>query len=186
MRATIRVFVAVAILAAVLALAAAPKPQPPTDKEVQAAKKIGIFTVTMKTSKGTVTMQVDGKSAPLTAANFVKLAQSGFYNGIVFHRIEPGFVAQAGDPTGKGTGGPGYTIKDEKSPLRHETGALGMAKTPQPNSAGSQFYICLDAAPHLNGNYTVFGKVTKGMDVVRKLRVGDRIEKMTVKPVLKG
>lgn len=177
--------VSLALLFALSAMAvAAEKPAPPTAAEVAKAKQVGKYTVTVVTTKGTITMQLDGKAAPLHVANMVKLTQNGFYNGIKFHRVVPDFVVQAGDPLGTGAGGPGYTIKDEASKLLHTKGALGMAKTAYPDSAGSQWYICLEPLPSLDGRYTVFGRVTKGMDVVEKIVQGDKITKMTVKPTL--
>ena len=113
--------------------------------------------------------------APQSVANFVKLAESKFYDGVVFHRIVPGFVIQGGDPTGTGTGGPGWRIKGEfasngvKNDLKHTRGVLSMARTQDPNSAGSQFFIMLDTHPHLDGEYAAFGKVTSGMEVVDKI-----------------
>jgi peptidyl-prolyl cis-trans isomerase B (cyclophilin B) len=119
----------------------------------------------------------------------VKLSKKGFYNGLAFHRVEPGFVIQAGDPYSKnmsdsriGTGGPGYTIKLEPSAtkLKHDPGVIAMARTADPDSAGSQWYITLGEAHFLDGKYAVFGKVLKGMDVAQKIRPGDKILKITV------
>jgi len=110
--------------------------------------------------------------APNTVSNFISLIQKGFYNGIIFHRVIPGFMIQGGCPQGVGTGGPGYRIKGEFSsngfdnPLKHERGVLSMARTAVPDSAGSQFFIMVEAAPHLDGNYAAFGRVIKGMDTV--------------------
>ncbi len=110
--------------------------------------------------------------APNTVANFVKLIQDGFYDGLGFHRVIPGFMVQGGDPQGNGMGGPGFTIRGEflangvKNTLRHTRGVLSMARTQAPNSAGSQFFIMTDDAPHLDGQYAAFGKVTEGMDGV--------------------
>jgi len=118
-------------------------------------------------------VQLDAKAAPITVNNFVFLANQRFYDGLTCHRVIPGFVAQCGDPAGTGGGGPGYTIVDEASPLKHETGVIAMAKSAAPNSAGSQFYITLAPQPALDGRYTVFGKVSQGMDVVRQLRPRD-------------
>ena len=162
------------------------KRMPPSTRQIRAARQTGTFTVYMQTSKGPVTMVLEGGAAPITVANFVKLAQRGFYDGLTFHRVEPGFVVQGGDPEGTGRGGPGYTIPDEKGPLRHKVGAVAMAKSSQPNSAGSQFYICLSAQPDLDGEYTVFGRITAGMEVVRKLVVGDRMVRVTVRPRREG
>ena len=110
--------------------------------------------------------------APNTVSNFISLIQKGFYNGIIFHRVIPGFMIQGGCPQGVGTGGPGYRIKGEFSsngfdnPLKHERGVLSMARTAVPDSAGSQFFIMVEAAPHLDGNYAAFGRFIKGMDTV--------------------
>jgi cyclophilin family peptidyl-prolyl cis-trans isomerase len=126
------------------------------------------------------------KDAPKSVANFIKLAKKGFYDGLTFHRVVPGFVAQGGDPAGNGSGGPGYTIKGEFSengvdnPQTHVKGAVAMARTNEPDSAGSQFYICLDAQPSLDGKYAVFGQVIEGMDEVMKIQVGDKMEKVTI------
>ncbi len=106
------------------------------------------------------------ETAPNHVANFVSLARNGYYNGITFHRVIPGFMAQGGDPTGTGAGGPGYTIKAEFSATKHVRGTVSMARTPDPNSAGSQFFICFGPQAFLDGQYTVFGIVEKGMDVV--------------------
>ena len=113
--------------------------------------------------------------APITVANFVKLAEEGFYNGLIFHRVIKGFMIQGGCPYGTGTRGPGYTIKGEfdsngfRNPLKHTRGAISMARAFDPNSAGSQFFIMHKDAPHLDGNYAAFGKVVKGMEVVDRI-----------------
>ncbi len=108
--------------------------------------------------------------APITVENFEKLCKDGFYDGLIFHRVIPGFMIQGGDPKGNGTGGPGYTIKGEftmngfKNDLKHTRGVLSMARAMDPNSAGSQFFVMVEDAPHLDGQYAAFGKVTEGMD----------------------
>ena len=113
--------------------------------------------------------------APNTVNNFIALANSGFYNGLIFHRVIKGFMLQGGDPSGNGTGGPGYCIKGEftangfKNDLKHEKGVLSMARTMAPNSAGSQFFVMHEDAPHLDGQYASFGKVTEGLDVVDRI-----------------
>ena len=136
---------------------------------------------TIETNKGMVKGELYIKEAPITAKNFIDLANSGFYNGLTFHRVEPGFVAQGGDPKGDGTGGSGKTIPLEINPkLTHVKGALAMARTNDPNSASSQFYIALEDIHMLDGNYAVFGKVTEGMDTVSKIRVGDKMNKVTI------
>lgn len=132
------------------------------------------YTATIKTNKGGITIDLFANDAPKTVNNFVFLARDGFYDGVTFHRVIPGFVAQGGDPTGTGRGGPGYTFADEvkNNPHKHVTGALSMANA-GPNTNGSQFFIVYEAQPHLNGKHTVFGQVTSGMDVARTLENGD-------------
>jgi peptidylprolyl isomerase/peptidyl-prolyl cis-trans isomerase B (cyclophilin B) len=129
---------------------------------------------------GDIVIEFYPNDAPKTVENFVKLANKGFYNGVTFHRREEGFVIQGGDPKGNGTGGPGYTIPAEFNKQKHVRGAVAMARTSDPNSAGSQFYICLAPANFLDGQYTVFGIVTKGMDVVDKVKVGDKMKTVKI------
>ena len=129
---------------------------------------------------GTIKFDLYPDSAPKTVENFEKLANSGFYNGLTFHRVEPGFVVQGGDPAGTGTGGPGYKIKAEFNERKHLTGTLAMARSQHPDSAGSQFYICLAPQPGLDRQYTVFGQVTEGMDLVQKIRIGDKMKTVKV------
>ncbi|WML44762.1 peptidylprolyl isomerase [Neobacillus sp. PS3-40] len=119
--------------------------------------------------------------APGTVANFEKLAKEGFYNGLTFHRVIPGFVSQGGCPQGTGTGGPGYTIKceTEGNPHKHEPGSLSMAHAGK-NTGGSQFFIVHESQPHLNGVHTVFGKVTSGLETAKAMRNGDVMEKMEI------
>lgn len=119
--------------------------------------------------------------APGTVANFEKLANEGFYNGVIFHRVIPGFVSQGGDPTGTGMGGPGYTIKceTEGNPHKHIAGALSMAHAGK-DTGGSQFFIVHEPQPHLDGVHTVFGQVTSGMDTVLSMKNGDVMEKVEV------
>ena len=113
--------------------------------------------------------------APNTVNNFISLVKKGFYDGVIFHRVIPGFMIQGGDPQGRGIGGPGYCIRGEfdangfKNPLAHERGVLSMARTMAPNSAGSQFFIMHDDAPHLDGQYAAFGKVIEGIEAVDKI-----------------
>lgn len=131
----------------------------------------------IKTSKGEMVVEFWPDVAPKTVENFQKLAKEGFYNGTSFHRIIKGFMAQGGDPLTKdpskeeswGTGGPGYQIKAEFNDHKHERGVLSMARTADPNSAGSQFFLMLGTAPHLDGQYTAFGKVIKGDEVLTKI-----------------
>ncbi len=113
--------------------------------------------------------------APKTVANFEKLANEGFYDGLIFHRVIPGFMIQGGCPNGNGMGGPGYTIEGEftangfKNDLKHERGVLSMARAMDPNSAGSQFFVMTTTSPHLDGQYAAFGKVTEGMETADKI-----------------
>lgn len=136
--------------------------------------------VVMTTSKGDITM-ILYEDMPVTTTNFLNLIGEGFYKGLTFHRYEPGFVIQGGDPNGDGTGGSTNTIELEISEARsHSRGTLGMARSNDPNSASSQFFINLGDNTFLDGNYAVFGYVSEGMDVVDQLRVGDVILSMQV------
>ncbi len=127
-------------------------------------------TAVFETSMGTFRCRLDTKNAPLTTQNFITLAKKGFYDGLTFHRVIDGFMIQGGDPKGNGTGGPGYTIRDEFSPdLKHDRpGTLSMANA-GPNTGGSQFFLTLTATPWLDGKHAVFGYLTDGMDVVQKI-----------------
>jgi cyclophilin family peptidyl-prolyl cis-trans isomerase len=161
--------------------------------------------VNLETSKGTVILQLDGADAPVSAGNFLDLVKRNFYNGLTFHRVVPGFVAQGGDPKGNGTGGfidpktqkernipleikvegqkePTYgaEVPNSQVTLPHKKGALAWARSQDPNSASSQFYIALSDIRQLDGRYAVFGKVVKGMEVVEKLAEGDKILKASV------
>ena len=135
----------------------------------------------IETDKGPIKAELYTDKAPITTKNFIDLANSGFYNGLIFHRVEPGFVVQGGDPKGDGTGGSGKIIPLEISQeLKHIRGALGMARSQNPDSASSQFYITLAETPFLDGNYAVFGKVIQGMDVVEKIKVGNKMNKVYI------
>ena len=131
-----------------------------------------IVTIEMENG-GVIKAELYPEIAPNTVANFVSLVQSGFYDGLIFHRVIPGFMIQGGDPQGTGMGGPGYTIRGEfarngfrQNNLKHSRGVLSMARSMMPNSAGSQFFIMHADAPHLDGDYAAFGRVIEGMDVV--------------------
>lgn len=148
------------------------------------------YTARFKTERGDIVVELYADRAPLTVENFVNLARAGFYDGTTFHRVITGFMAQGGDPTGTGTGGPGYQFGDEFHPtLRHDgPGVLSMANA-GPRTNGSQFFITYSATPHLNDKHSVFGRVTEGMDVVNALRErdpqrdrnpGDRIETIEI------
>ncbi len=129
---------------------------------------------------GEIRIELYPDTAPKTVENFVTLAKKGFYDGLTFHRVEPGFVAQGGDPKGNGTGGPGYTIKAEFNQRKHVRGTVAMARANHPDSAGSQFYICFQPAPFLDGKYTVFGQVTSGMEHVDKIQIGDKMKSVRI------
>ena len=142
-------------------------------------EEIAVFT----TNKGTIRVQLAGKDAPIHVGNFVELAQKGFYDGLTFHRYVPNFVIQGGDPKGNGTGGPGYRIQQAFTTnpnTSHEDGALAMARSSNPDSAGSQFYFCLGAQHFLDPNYTVFGQTLEGFDTIAALRQGDTIESIVI------
>jgi cyclophilin family peptidyl-prolyl cis-trans isomerase len=138
----------------------------PADQKIDPNKT---YTATIDTSAGAMTAELWPKIAPQTVNAFVFLAREGFYEGVIFHRVIPGFMIQGGDPTGTGTGGPGYKLKAEFNDRKHERGVLSMARTNDPNSAGSQFFVMHAAAPHLDRQYTAFGKVTSGEDVIDKI-----------------
>ena len=135
----------------------------------------------METDKGKMTIELYPDEAPGTVANFEKLANSGFYDGLTFHRVIPNFVIQGGCPRGDGTGGPGWTIKCETdgNPRKHQRGSLSMAHAGR-DTGGSQFFICHSPQPHLDGKHTVFGQVTAGIDVVDAIRRGDHMTKVRV------
>ena len=143
---------------------------------------------TIVTNKGVIKIKLYPEEAPITVANFIKLAKKGFYNNLTFHRVEPGFVIQGGDPKGDGTGGPGYTIKNEANKkLKHNRGAVAMANAGR-DTAGSQFYIVITKpAPFLDekeadgvNKYTLFGQVIQGQNIAEKIVVGDKMTKVTI------
>jgi peptidyl-prolyl cis-trans isomerase B (cyclophilin B) len=156
----------------VVSLALAQQPAPQGGKKVTAI-------ITMENG-GEIVIEFFPQDAPKTVENFVTLAKKGFYDGLAFHRVEPGFVVQGGDPKGDGTGGPGYKIKAEFNKQPHVRGVVAMARSNDPDSAGSQFYITLAPANFLDGKYTVFGKVTSGMDVVDKIKKGDKMKSVKI------
>lgn len=153
--------------------------QSDAENKAQSTKKIQveknpIVTIVMENGKE-IKLELYPDIAPNTAVNFVSLVQKGFYDGLTFHRVIPGFMIQGGDPEGTGGGGPGYTIPGEfssngfENDLKHEAGVISMARTNDPNSAGSQFFIMTGDAPHLDGEYAAFGKVTEGMETVKQI-----------------
>jgi peptidyl-prolyl cis-trans isomerase B (cyclophilin B) len=139
------------------------------------------YQVTISTNRGDIELTLYPEYAPKTVNNFIFLAREGFYDGVSFHRVISDFMIQGGDPTGTGRGGPGYRFEDEfdGNPLRHERGVISMANA-GPGTNGSQFFITHGPQPHLDGRHTVFGKVTKGQDVVDAIRQGDIMSKVTV------
>jgi len=148
------------------------------------------YTATLKTQKGDIVVELYADRAPRTVENFVNLARGGFYDGTTFHRVIPGFMAQGGDPTGTGTGGPGYQFADEFHPtLRHDAGGVLSMANAGPGTNGSQFFITYGPTPHLDDRHSVFGRVTSGMDVLQAIRErdpqrdrdpGDRIETIEI------
>jgi len=137
----------------------------------------------VRTNKGDLVFTFYPHEARLHSAAFIKLARAAFYDGLTFHRVEPGFVVQGGCPSGTGTGGHGYNLPAEFSALPHVRGTVAMARSSNPNSAGSQFYVCLGDARFLDRQYTVFGQLTDGFETLDALRVGDRMESVTIEPV---
>ncbi len=188
MKARMATIALVALLAALLlpapglvAPAGAQQPtQPPPPDAPKGGKKVKQTAVITMEKGGEIHIEFFPEDAPKTVENFVTLAKKGFYDGVTFHRVEPNFVVQGGDPKGNGTGGPGYTIKDEFNKQKHVRGVVAMARTQAPNSAGSQFYITLAPAHFLDGQYTVFGRVTSGMEVVDKIKVGDKMKSVKI------
>ena len=150
----------------------------PPEMQIDESKN---YSVKLVTNRGTIELELYPQHAPNTVNNFVFLAGQGFYDGVKFHRVIADFMIQSGDPTGTGRGGPGYKFGDELkgNPLKHERGVISMANA-GPNTNGSQFFITHLPTPHLNGKHTVFGKVTKGQDVIDAIRQGDTIAKVEV------
>jgi len=148
------------------------------DMVLDSSKRYGAI---LKTNRGDIQIDLFAKEAPKTVNNYVFLARDKFYDGLTFHRVISDFMAQGGDPTGTGRGGPGYRFEDETrgNPHKHETGSLSMANA-GPNTNGSQFFICHAPQPHLDGRHTVFGKVTQGQDVVNSLRNGDVMSEVLI------
>ncbi len=140
------------------------------------------YHATIETDRGDIEIKFYPQHAPKTVNNFVFLAREGFYDGVTFHRVISNFMIQGGDPTGTGRGGPGYRFEDEfeGNPLIHETGVISMANA-GPNTNGSQFFITHSPQPHLDGRHTVFGKVTRGQDVVNAIRQGDVMNKVSIR-----
>lgn len=179
-----QLFFLAALLSAVLGHAEGGKMDYSEPKQAMVFEQGKKYEAVIHTNKGQIVCELDVKKAPLSVTNFIQLAKGGFYNGLTFHRVVPGFVVQGGDPTGTGTGGPGYTIPAEIG-LKHDKGALAWARlpdqvNPQKRSSGSQFYITLDNISYLDGEYSVFGKTLIGMDVVQNIKSNDKIEKIEI------
>lgn len=149
--------------------------QPP-EMKIDTSKQ---YIATIETGKGTLVLELFAKDVPVTVNNFVFLAREGFYDNTTFHRVIADFMAQGGDPTGSGCGGPGYSFADEFSKHTHVSGALSMANA-GPNTNGSQFFITYSPQPHLNNRHSVFGQLIEGMDVLKQLKNGDAIVKITI------
>ncbi len=137
------------------------------------------YTATIETGKGNIVLELFASDVPVTVNNFVFLARDGFYDGTTFHRVIPDFMAQGGDPTGTGTGGPGYKFADEFTKHSHAIGALSMANA-GPNTNGSQFFITYAPQHHLDGKHSVFGQLVDGMDVLKTIENGDTIVRITI------
>jgi peptidyl-prolyl cis-trans isomerase B (cyclophilin B) len=151
----------------------------PAEPQKGSARVTQTAEITMEKG-GVIKIEFFPDDAPKTVENFVTLAKKGFYDGLTFHRIEPGFVIQGGDPKGDGTGGPGYKVKAEFNKNQHVRGAVAMARSNDPDSAGSQFYIVLAPAHFLDGKYTVFGKVVSGMNIVDNVKKGDKMKSVKI------
>ncbi|MGR4065801.1 MAG: peptidylprolyl isomerase [Vulcanimicrobiaceae bacterium] len=163
-----------------------PHTQPKPDELDAYSARANDSQARIKTTHGDIVFTFFPDDAPLHVASFIKLSEAGFYDGLVFHRVEPGFVVQGGDPDGNGTGGPGYQIKAEFGARPHLRGTVAMARSSDPNSAGSQFYICLDDARFLDGQYTVFGQMTGGFEALDAIRPGTKMDAVTIEPKTKA
>lgn len=157
--------------------------QPPQPAEIgELTERARRSQARIVTPRGEIVFEFFPDDAPLHTAAFIKLVESGFYDGLTFHRVEPGFVVQGGDPKGDGTGGPGYHLKAEFNARPHLRGTVAMARASAPDSAGSQFYICLDDARFLDGQYTVFGQMSEGHKALDAIRRGDAMTSVKVEP----
>ena len=169
-----------ALFAALLSGGAHPADAQQPNQPSQGAKKVKQSAVITMEKGGEIKIDFFPEDAPKTVENFVTLAKKGFYDGVTFHRVEPGFVVQGGDPKGNGSGGPGYKIKAEFNKQQHVRGVVAMARSQDPDSAGSQFYITLAPSHFLDGKYTVFGKVTSGMNIVDNIKKGDKMKSVKI------
>ena len=187
-----RIFVGIALILALLGLAppektsaAAPfEPRLPVLKPIQplvAVPEKGVQAV-LETSRGNIVFDLFPEIAPKTVARFSELVKKGFYNGLTFYRLLPKFLVQTGDPSEDGTGGSGQSLPAEFNERKHIAGTVGMARRHDPDSADSQFYICLEPQPYLDGKYTVFGQVIEGLEILSKIQERDPVLKLTLKP----
>ena len=167
---------------AVPVFAQAPKAEKPTAPPATPSEPSAGPYVIIEMDRGKLTLELFPEVAPKTIARFLNLVQKGFYNGLTFYRVVPRFLIQGGDPAGDGTGGSGKMIPAEFNAKKHVLGTVGMAHQRDPDSADSQFYICLEPQPFLDGKYTVFGQVVEGLDVLPKIQEGDVMRKVTLKP----
>ena len=142
-----------------------------------------VYVARMETTEGPIVLELYPKQAPHHVNSFVFLAKEGYYDGVIFHRVIPGFMIQGGDPTGTGQGGPGYKLKQEFNSTHHARGILSAARTQDPNSAGSQFFLMHGDAPHLDNQYTAYGKVVEGMETVDKIANAPVVDTVTNRPV---
>ena len=172
--------VAIAVIIIVVIIATMPeKPKTysePLSMTINTSKQ---YTATIETEKGNLVLELFASDVPMTVNNFVFLARDGFYDGLTFHRVVPGFVVQGGCPIGDGTGGPGYRFDDEITEHTHVAGALSMANS-GPNTNGSQFFITYTPQHHLNGDHSVFGQLVEGMDVLERIEQGDVMIRITI------
>jgi len=180
----------VALLAAApVAMAQTPAPAPAeatTASQLPAGVQLEKATnpvIKISTEKGDMLLELFPDVAPKHVEGMLTLTRKGFYNNLTFHRVVPGFVIQGGCPEGTGTGGPGYNLPAEFNSRKHLKGTLAMARAQDPNSAGSQFYICLDVIPHLDNQYTVFGQVVHGHDVPEKIKQGDKMQVSVIQDI---
>lgn len=158
-----------------------PKSEKPATPPVVSPGRAPGAHVLIETDRGKLSIELFPDVAPKTVARFTELVKKGFYNGLTVHRVVPKFLIQGGDPSGDGTGGSGQTIPAEFNEKKHQAGTVGMAHTKDPDSADSQFYICLEPQPFLDGKYTVFGQVVEGLDLLPKFQEGDVMRKVTLK-----
>jgi peptidylprolyl isomerase/peptidyl-prolyl cis-trans isomerase B (cyclophilin B) len=159
-----------------------PHSAPQADEIEEFCERAKQSQIRISTDKGDILFEFFPEDAPLHTAAFMKLTEAGYYDGLTFHRVEPGFVVQGGDPDGDGTGGPGYRLKAEFNDKPHLRGTVAMARSSNPDSAGSQFYICLADARFLDNNYTVFGQMIDGFETLDAIRRGDVMNKVTIEP----